>query len=165
MRIDRLWTLLYLDQLVGLLLFIMTDTDDAVAQPGDIEFCTLGMFILGMFHLHPREPILTVLCTDDIEFGASQPGVKNVLGGAASFAVVGARLVAGPKYARSVSWIVDVGSDFPPETLAVIKSWGTACVIREDCTRLTTRAWNGYHPNEKRGKISDESLRHADANL
>ncbi|KAJ5204521.1 uncharacterized protein N7498_005400 [Penicillium cinerascens] len=103
------------------------------AQPGDVEFCTLGMFIL-----------------DDIEFGGSRPGVKNILGGAASFAVVGARLVAGAPYARSVSWIVDVGSDFPRETLAVIKSWDTSCVIREDHGRLTTRAWNGYHPNEKR---------------
>lgn len=79
--------------------------------------------------------------------------MKNVLGGAASFAVVGARLVAGSAHAQSVSWILDVGSDFPPETLAVIKSWGTDCVIREDRGRLTTRAWNGYHPNEKRGTL------------
>lgn len=60
--------------------------------------------------------------------------------------------MAGSAHAGSVSWIVDVGSDFPPEALAVIKSWGTSCVIREDHSRLTTRAWNGYHPNEKRGK-------------
>jgi hypothetical protein len=47
---------------------------------------------------------------------------------------------------------VDVGSDFPAETLDVIESWNTACVFREDPSRLTTRAWNGYHPDEKRGK-------------
>ncbi|KAL2006388.1 hypothetical protein VTN00DRAFT_9056 [Thermoascus crustaceus] len=99
----------------------------------EIEFCTLGMFIL-----------------DDIEFGGSIPPVKGVLGGAASFAVVGARLVAGKEHSQSVSWIVDMGSDFPPEVLGVIKSWGTRCVIREDKGRLTTRAWNGYGPNEKR---------------
>ncbi|KAJ5793812.1 hypothetical protein N7457_000411 [Penicillium paradoxum] len=102
-------------------------------QPAEVEFCTLGMFII-----------------DEIDFGDSRPGVKNVLGGAASFAVVGARLVSGSKYARSVSWIVDVGSDFPAETLDVIKSWNTDCLFREDHSRLTTRAWNGYHPNEKR---------------
>ncbi|KAJ5950593.1 uncharacterized protein N7479_009006 [Penicillium vulpinum] len=102
-------------------------------QPTEVEFCTLGMFII-----------------DDIDFGGSRPGVKNILGGAASFAVVGARLVSGSKYARSVSWIVDVGSDFPTETLDVIKSWNTSCVFREDPSRLTTRAWNGYHPDEKR---------------
>ncbi|KAJ5987261.1 hypothetical protein N7451_011626 [Penicillium sp. IBT 35674x] len=103
------------------------------AQKGEVEFCTLGMFII-----------------DDIEFGGSRPDVKNVLGGAASYAVVGARLVAGSRHGRAVSWIVDVGSDFPSETLAVIKSWGTDCIIREDHSRLTTRAWNGYHPDEKR---------------
>lgn len=88
---------------------------------------------------------------DDIDFGGCRPGVKNIIGGAGSFAVVGARLVAGSAHAQSVSWIVDVGSDFMLETLAVIKSWDTNCVIREDHGRLTTRAWNGYHPNEKRG--------------
>jgi hypothetical protein len=67
--------------------------------------------------------------TDDIDFGGSRPSVKNIIGGAASFAVVGARLVSGSMYARSVSWIVDVGSDFPAETLDVIKSWNTACVF------------------------------------
>jgi hypothetical protein len=88
---------------------------------------------------------------DDIDFGGSRPNVRNIIGGAASYAVVGARLVAGKEYSSSVSWIVDVGSDFPTETLGVIKSWNTNCVIREDPGRLTTRAWNGYGPNEKRG--------------
>lgn len=97
--------------------------------------------------------------SDDIDFGGSRPGVKNILGGAASFAVVGARLVSGSKYARSVSWIVDVGSDFPAETFDVIQSWNTACVFREDPSRLTTRAWNGYHPDEKRGKFPLISLK------
>ncbi|KAE8148928.1 Ribokinase-like protein [Aspergillus avenaceus] len=99
----------------------------------NVEFCTLGMFIL-----------------DDIDFDGSRPNVKNVLGGAASFAVVGARLVAGKENSRSVSWIVDVGSDFPAAVLDVINAWETACVIRKDDGRLTTRAWNGYGPNEKR---------------
>ncbi|KAL2824923.1 Ribokinase-like protein [Aspergillus cavernicola] len=99
----------------------------------NVEFCTLGMFIL-----------------DDIDFQGSQPSVKNALGGAASFAVIGARLVAGIEYARSVSWIVDVGSDFPSEVLDVIKKWDTDCLFREDPGRLTTRAWNGYGTNEQR---------------
>ncbi|OOG00826.1 hypothetical protein ASPCADRAFT_202655 [Aspergillus carbonarius ITEM 5010] len=87
---------------------------------------------------------------DDIDFDGTRPNVKNVLGGAASFAVVGARLVAGRAHSQAVSWIVDVGSDFPPEVLNVLNSWDTNCVIREDQSRLTTRAWNGYGPNEKR---------------
>ncbi|KAJ5826899.1 hypothetical protein N7447_003662 [Penicillium robsamsonii] len=121
-------------------------------QPIEVEFCTLGMFIIGMVYFVPqRWDVDSQDCySDDIDFGGSRPGVKNILGGAASFAVVGARLVSGSKYARSVSWIVDVGSDFPAETLDVIKSWNTSCVFREDPSRLTTRAWNGYHPDEKR---------------
>ncbi|KAJ9214313.1 hypothetical protein DTO166G4_4158 [Paecilomyces variotii] len=99
----------------------------------DVDFCTLGMFIL-----------------DDIEFGEGIAPVKGALGGAASFAVVGARMVAGREHSQSVSWIVDVGCDFPNDVLDVIRSWNTKCVIREDKGRLTTRAWNGYGPNEKR---------------
>lgn len=111
----------------------MVGNHDPNVQSDQVDFCTLGMFIL-----------------DDIDFGGVRPSVRNILGGAASFAVVGARLVAGPTHGHAVSWIVDVGSDFPPETLAAIQSWGTDCLIREDHSRLTTKAWNGYHPNEKR---------------
>ncbi|KAL5342405.1 Ribokinase-like protein [Aspergillus crustosus] len=99
----------------------------------NVEFCTLGMLIL-----------------DDIDFEGSQPSVKNVIGGAGSYAVIGARLVTGKAYSRAVSWIVDVGSDFPIPVLDVIEAWDTECVIRNDPSRLTTRAWNGYGHNEKR---------------
>ncbi|KAL4978438.1 Ribokinase-like protein [Aspergillus desertorum] len=110
--------------------------EDSIAEEkkmSKVEFCTLGMFIL-----------------DDIDFDGHRPSVRSVLGGAASFAVIGARLVAGKEYSRSVSWIVDIGSDFPSEVLDVIKAWDTDCVIRRDHGRLTTRAWNSYGPNEKR---------------
>ncbi|KAL4873772.1 hypothetical protein BDV12DRAFT_159592 [Aspergillus spectabilis] len=107
-------------------------TAEGLERP-NVEFCTLGMFIL-----------------DDIDFEGSQPSVKNVIGGAGSYAVIGARLVAGKAYSQSVSWIVDLGSDFPPPVLNVIKAWDTDCIIRNDPGRLTTRAWNGYGPNEKR---------------
>lgn len=62
-------------------------------------------------------------------------------------------MVAGNDHGKAVSWIVDAGSDFPPEMTNIILSWNTGCVIREDKGRLTTRAWNGYGENEKRGKI------------
>lgn len=61
-------------------------------------------------------------------------------------------MVAGKQYGQAVSWIVDVGSDFPAEVMDTIQSWDTGCVIREDKGRLTTRAWNGYGANEKRGE-------------
>lgn len=62
-------------------------------------------------------------------------------------------MVAGNDHGKAVSWIVDAGSDFPPDMMDTILSWNTGCVIRVDKGRLTTRAWNGYGENEKRGKI------------
>ncbi|EER40700.1 PfkB family carbohydrate kinase [Histoplasma capsulatum H143] len=99
----------------------------------NISFCTLGMFII-----------------DEIEFPAPRPLLKNIIGGAGAYAAVGARMLAGKEHSRSVSWIVDAGSDFPPEIRHIISSWDTSCVLRESSERLTTRAWNGYGPNEKR---------------
>lgn len=62
-------------------------------------------------------------------------------------------MVAGSDHGKAVSWIVDAGSDFPPDMMNTILSWNTGCLIRENKGRLTTRAWNGYSENEKRGKI------------
>lgn len=124
----------------------------AIPQQTDhpVEFCSMGMFILGMqLSLNSTEPRLTQ--PDDIDFGGTRPKVENALGGAASFAVAGARLVSGKQHARALSWIVDVGSDFPADVLETLRAWDTNCLFREDKTRLTTRAWNGYGPNEKRG--------------
>lgn len=61
-------------------------------------------------------------------------------------------MVAGKQHGKAVSWILDIGSDFPNDILGVVQSWGTGCIIREDQGRLTTRAWNGYGANEQRGQ-------------
>jgi hypothetical protein len=68
-------------------------------------------------------------------------------------------MVAGKQHGKAVSWILDIGSDFPKDILDVVQSWGTGCAIREDQGRLTTRAWNGYGANEKRGQqVINESV-------
>ena len=90
---------------------------------------------------------------DEIEYVGGKSPEKVTIGGAGSYAAVGARLVAGQRFAKSVSWIVDVGSDFPAEFRSMIESWQTACLFREEKNRLTTRAWNGYTgENEHRGR-------------
>ena len=90
---------------------------------------------------------------DEIEYVAGKSPEKVLIGGAGTYAAIGARLVAGERYANSVGWIVDVGADFPPEFRSTIEAWGTACRFREDRNRLTTRAWNGYSgENEHRGR-------------
>ncbi|KAI9780407.1 MAG: hypothetical protein M1816_002865 [Peltula sp. TS41687] len=98
-----------------------------------IDFVTLGMFII-----------------DEIHFRPPKPPVENIIGGAGSYAALGARLFSLPPSSRTVGWIVDAGSDFPSEIRETIRQWDTSCLLRESSQRLTTRAWNGYGEGEKR---------------
>ncbi|KAF2199187.1 Ribokinase-like protein [Delitschia confertaspora ATCC 74209] len=98
-----------------------------------IDFCTLGMFII-----------------DEIEFEPPKPPVTNILGGAGTYSALGARIFSTPPRSKGVGWIVDCGSDFPPELRETIAQWHTGCLMRETPYRLTTRGWNGYGANEHR---------------
>ncbi|KAL2114354.1 hypothetical protein VUR80DRAFT_8869 [Thermomyces stellatus] len=102
-------------------------------QQKTIDFVTMAMFII-----------------DDIEFPPPTPPARNVPGGAGTFSALGARLMSPPPQSSSVGWIVDMGSDFPPDVTTLIDSWETSAVFRKDEGRLTTRAWNGYSTGEKR---------------
>ena len=82
-----------------------------------------------------------------------------MIGGAGTYAALGARLAAGSKHASQVSWIVDKGSDFPVELVDIIDRWHTSCRFRFDANRLTTRAWNGYGANKFRCEIKTLSRR------
>ena len=75
----------------------------------------------------------------------------NIIGGAGTYAAMGARLVTPSSQGKSIGWVVDAGSDFPEEMRKTIDRWGTGCVWREDKSRLTTRSWNGYGDNDQRG--------------
>ncbi|KAF2821181.1 Ribokinase-like protein [Ophiobolus disseminans] len=99
----------------------------------DIDFCTLGMFII-----------------DEIEFPPPKPPEKDILGGAGSYSALGARIFSPAPKSKSVGWIVDCGSDFPLELREFIAQWETGVVIRETPDRLTTRGWNGYGEHEHR---------------
>lgn len=82
---------------------------------------------------------------DDIEYPPPRPAERDVLGGAGSYAALGARLLSpAPDQSRTVGWIVDEGSDFPPAVAGLIGSWSTSALVRRDPARLTTRGWNGY---------------------
>lgn len=98
-----------------------------------IEFTTMGMFII-----------------DDIEYADQRPPVKDILGGAGTYSALGARIFSPSPFSKSVGWIVDCGSDFPPELRQVITEWKTSCLLRETPDRLTTRGWNKYGVNEHR---------------
>ncbi|KAI5310040.1 hypothetical protein KEM55_001883 [Ascosphaera atra] len=110
-----------------------------------VDFCTLGMFII-----------------DDLEFEDPPRKIVDMIGGAASFAALGARMVAGKKNGHKVSWIIDAGSDFTQELRDKLEEWGTDIVFRENKDRLTTRGWNGYPKGaneERRFKYMAPKLR------
>ncbi|KAI9639931.1 hypothetical protein NHQ30_011661 [Ciborinia camelliae] len=117
--------------------------DDQIPSDQEIDFCTLGMFII-----------------DEIHYLPPTPSVYNVLGGAGSYSALGARLFSPPPLSKSISWIVDKGSDFPPSISHQITTWQTSCLTRTDVTRLTTRGWNGYDSNDVRSfKYTTPKLR------
>ncbi len=88
---------------------------------------------------------------DEIHYQPPIPAQINIVGGAGSYSALGARLFSPPPSSRSVGWIVDAGSDFPDEIKGTIERWETSCIIRETPERLTTRGWNGYGEDERRG--------------
>ena len=91
-----------------------------------VVFVTLGMFIIDEIDHH----------------AANSPRGINLMGGAGTYAALGATLCAPSP--NMVSFIVDAGSDFPARMRTELESWGTSCLFREDPSRITTRAWNGY---------------------
>lgn len=88
---------------------------------------------------------------DEIYFPPPKPPVKDILGGAGAYSALGARIFSPSPLSKTVSWIVDCGSDFPPKLRQAIAQWDTNCLLRETPERLTTRGWNGYGENEHRG--------------
>ncbi|KAK6343470.1 hypothetical protein TWF730_011059 [Orbilia blumenaviensis] len=99
-----------------------------------IQFVTLGMFII-----------------DQIHFPASGRVVDDIIGGAGTFGIIGARLFSPPpELSRTLGWIVDAGNDFPDEIRCELQRWGTNLILRETPERKTTRGWNSYGPADFR---------------
>lgn len=101
-----------------------------------MEFVTLGM-----------------LTMDDIYFPVPRLPVLNVLGGAGSYAILGARLICGAKRAKSIGWTIHEGCDFPEAVKNQIEGWNTSCLFVKTPHRLTTRALNIYRQHEFRGTV------------
>lgn len=114
-------------------------------EPISIDFVTLGMFIIDDIHPPPSAP--------------DQTPRTNVIGGAGTYSAIGARLFSPPPKSKSVGWIVDAGTDFPPELRSIISSWCTGVLLRPR-DAPTARGWNGYGDNEHRAfKYLTEKLR------
>ena len=92
--------------------------------------------------------ILTLRIADDIDLPMPHHPVKDVIGGAGTYAAIGARLFSpAPHSSKTVGWIVDRGHDFPAEITELIESWSTSAYLRLTPERATTRGWNGYGAN------------------
>ncbi|KAK6336832.1 hypothetical protein TWF718_009620 [Orbilia javanica] len=99
-----------------------------------IHFATLGMFII-----------------DQIHFPASGRVVDDVIGGAGTFAIIGARLFSpSPELSRTLGWVVDAGNDFPGEIKHELERWDTNLILRDTPERKTTKGWNSYGPADFR---------------
>ncbi|KAL3418318.1 hypothetical protein PVAG01_10034 [Phlyctema vagabunda] len=107
--------------------------EEGIPPSQELDFCTLGMFIIDEIHYQPPTP-----------------SVHDIVGGAGAYAALGARLLSPPPLSKTVSWIVDAGSDFPESISSQLRSWETSCLIRTDPSRLTTRGWNSFDENQDR---------------
>lgn len=98
-------------------------------------FTSLGMFII-----------------DENEYPKSwnRPSEYNIIGGAGSYSIVGARIIAGEKYGQLITGIIDRGYDFPDEVQQELDSWGTGILYRTDASRMTTRGKNTYDQHDIR---------------
>lgn len=102
-----------------------------------MDFVTLGMLII-----------------DDIYYPIPRLPSRDVLGGAGSYAALGARLIAGEARSRAVGWTIHEGDDFPEALEEQIASWETNCNWIRTPHRLTTRGLNVYKQSEVRGKLA-----------
>ncbi|KAF1992370.1 Ribokinase-like protein [Aulographum hederae CBS 113979] len=105
-------------------------------SPDEVDFCTLGMFIIDEIHFQPPDP---------------RPSRYNVPGGAGTYSALGARIYSPGELSKKVGWTIDCGSDFEPGLRESLSHWRTNCVFRETLERQTTRGWNYYGQNEHRG--------------
>ncbi|KAF8476765.1 Ribokinase-like protein [Kalaharituber pfeilii] len=101
--------------------------------PEELDFVTMGMFIIDEIHNPPHTPLL------------------SIPGGAGLHALYGARLFSpSPTLSPRVAMLIDLGSDFPSPLLTTLQSLRTSSIFRRTPDRLTTRGWNMYGSAEHR---------------
>lgn len=90
-----------------------------------------------------------IVVLDDIVFSANvaesakSQDLSGILGGAGTYAVLGARLFAAEDTKR-VGWVVHTGSDFSTKVREEVDSWNIYTRYISTPERLTTRAKNTY---------------------
>lgn len=96
----------------------------------------MDLFSLGMF------------CIDEIH--TSERSYTNIIGGAGTFAALGAGVLVSKKERRKVGFLCDEGFDFPASVSEELYQWGLGIVSRKDQFRVTTKAWNKFVNDDER---------------
>lgn len=97
---------------------------------------SMGMFILDEVHF---------------EDGSGRDSVYDIIGGAGTYAVLGARYFLSKEGEKNqTGFIVDKGSDFPEAVQKELDAWGVDVLYRDTPNRLTTRGTNVYRANDAR---------------
>lgn len=96
------------------------------------------MFSMGQF------------CIDEVHYAAAGRSYTNVIGGAGTFAALGAGLHLRVRERGEAQFVLDKGRDFTPEMEAKIRAWRLGVVWRTNADRDTTRTCNTFVENEER---------------
>jgi hypothetical protein len=107
-----------------------------------MDVVSLGMLIIGKSHFFLILHLLN-LWSDDV-YPESGPPTLGILGGAGTYATVGARLFYPEEYSKNVGFMVHTGSDFSQETREEIESWKSGSHFVNTPDRETTRGSNVY---------------------
>ena len=99
--------------------------------------------------LHVRDRVLTstaddIVSSQQLTEQTERSQLKGILGGAGTYAVIGARLFTPGDVAKQVGWVVHAGHDFPLHIREEIDSWGVSTRYIDTPHRCTTRALNTY---------------------
>ncbi|CZR70054.1 related to pfkB family carbohydrate kinase superfamily [Phialocephala subalpina] len=100
----------------------MEDISPESLEDNEVFFITMGEIILDELHFSNGDKMV------------------EVLGGAGTYAALGARLHLPPPVSQSLYLMIEAGYDLPSSVEDSLRSWDTRLDVRKDPTKKTTRA-------------------------
>jgi len=106
-----------------------------------MQFVSLGMLIIGKLD-GKRSHLSSFIANfaDDIHHSGPHPPMLNILGGAGTYATLGARLFCIPEHfmrSPNLGYVVHAGTDFGKDVRSEVESWKTGSRVIETPERLT----------------------------
>lgn len=89
-----------------------------------------------------------MFCVDEVHYPTESH--LGIIGGAGTYAALGAAVVLPLAERQRVGFICDEGHDFSPDTKKEMENWSMGTIFRYDPNRETTKAWNKFVDNEER---------------